>query len=153
MGTCNANKGQTGRVNQVLKLKAEEINRSKECFNAQKNGWYWDQYYMKKYNKRHISVVPKSGDIQITGPDTVYQGDEVQLQCVAGPSHPGQDNFISKTSLPLTSSETIIEWTVADNMKVTNNDSTLYLPGSDDLRKITRSSLRVKVKDIWQSSK
>ena len=35
------------------------------------------------------------GDIQITGPDTVYQGDEVLLLCVAGPSHPGQDNFIS----------------------------------------------------------
>ena len=101
--------------------------------------------------RRHILVVPKS--IKISGPDTVYQGDEVQLQCAADPSHPGQDSFTSNTSLSLTSLETIITWTVADNMKVTNNTYQLYLPDSDDLRKITRSSLRVKVKDIWHSSK
>ena len=103
--------------------------------------------------RRHVLVIPKPGDIQITGPDTAFQGDEVLLQCVAGPSHPGEDNFISNTCLSLTSLETIITWTVADNMKVTNNTHQLYLPDSDDLRKITRSSLKVKVKDIWQSSK
>ena len=104
-------------------------------------------------NRKHILVVPSSEDIKITGPDTVYQGDKVLLQCVAGPSHPGKDNFISNTSLSLTSSETNIKWTVADSMQVTNNTHQLYLPGSGDLRIITRSPLRVKVSDFRQSSK
>ena len=104
-------------------------------------------------NRRHILVEPSSGDIQITGPDTVYQGDEVHIQCIAGPSHPGHDNFISNASLSLTSLETIITWTVADNMNVTNYTPQLYLPDSGDLRIITRSSLRVKVNDFRQSSK
>ena len=39
-------------------------------------------------------VVPSAGDIQISGPDTVYQGDEIVLRCEAGPSHPGEARFV-----------------------------------------------------------
>ena len=38
-------------------------------------------------------VSPFSKDIKITGPTTVYTGDEVTLTCEAGPSYPGQDFF------------------------------------------------------------
>ena len=47
LDTCDARKGETSEVKQVLKLKGKEYQRSVECFNALKNGWYLNHYYIK----------------------------------------------------------------------------------------------------------
>ena len=67
---CDAAEGEEGTTLQVLKQGADVLaTKNITCFNALKN------------------VEPSW--INITGPGTVFQGDEVVLRCEAGPSHPG----------------------------------------------------------------
>ena len=69
---CVAAMGEEGKREQVLKLGEQVLKKeNKTCFNPLER------------------VAPSHGDIKISGPDTVFQGDEVVLRCEAGPSHPG----------------------------------------------------------------
>ena len=49
----------------------------------------------------------------------------------------------------VTSLETKISWNVTESYSNASNAPIFYMPGSGDLRMITRATLRLKVKNYW----
>ena len=82
---------------------------------------------------KFISPAPCLQNIKITGPATVYEGDNIILTC--------QTTFIMVVL------EIILSWepgSIGRNMTIENEQ---YLPNSNDPRMVTSSNITVKVKD------
>ena len=99
-------------------------------------------------NFKSSLVPPCRENIQITGPATVYEGDNIILTCQAGPSYPGNHQINpSITTFIIVVLEIILSWepgSIGRNMTIENEQ---YLPNSNDPRMVTSSNITVKVKD------
>ena len=99
-------------------------------------------------NFKSSLVPPCRENIQITGPATVYEGDNIILTCQAGPSYPGNHQINpSITTFIIVVLEIILSWepgSIGRNMTIENEQ---YLPNSNDPRMVTSSYITVKVTD------
>ena len=109
----------------------------------------------KKYftNSYYSIVAPCSKDIKITGPTTVYAGDEVTLTCQAGPSYPGQFFFLEVLTFIMIVLEMILTWEPENIGWNKTNKNENYIPNSNDPRIVTSSNINVKVTDKISYSK
>ena len=98
-----------------------------------------------------VSPFPK--DIKITGPTTVYTGDEVTLTCQAGPSYPGQFFFLEVLTFIMIVLEMILTWEPENIGWNKTNKNENYIPNSNDPRIVTSSNINVKVTDKISYSK
>ena len=132
------------------------MERSVACFNERLNGNF--VLFIIK-TKKSISDVdnyfksslapPCRENIKITGPATVYEGDNIILTCKAGPSYPGNHQIRDQsiTTFIMMVLEIILTWKPENIGWNVTNKSEKYLPNSNDPRMETSSNIIVKVKD------
>ena len=83
----------------------------------------------------------------IFGPERVYEGDQIELECRGGPSYPG-DNLLIVRLIKLTNIlETKLQWQIGDKKHDSTRNHTYDVSKSDKrLFTISKTSINVNFK-------